>query len=100
VVSRSRWFVGSSRRRMSEGVEMVRRLVEEEDVGGGDELARQPDPPSLAAAQLVEWLLTSCGRVEAQSLQHRVDPRGDRVAALLLEPLEVTSVSRQCCVIA
>ena len=74
---------------------MVRRLVEQQHIGGRHELAREPDAPALAAAQCVERSGSRLRGIEAESLQHGVDARGDRVAALALEALEVAPVARQ-----
>ena len=63
VVSRSRWFVGSSRRRTS---------------AGRDELPREAQPSALAAAQLLERLRARVLRVEAEAVEHGVDARRRR----------------------
>ena len=81
-------------------VQVVRRLVEQQDVRGGHQLPRQTHPPALAAAELAERLLPGRRGIEAESLQHRVHARRDRVATLALEPLQVTTISRQCRVVA
>ena len=76
-------------------VEMVRRLVEQEHVGGSDELAHEPEPTAFAAAQLRDGRRASRRWVEAQTVQHRVDARRDRVAAFSFEPLEIRAISRK-----
>ena len=47
-------------------VEMVRGLVEKQDIGRCDELAREPDASSLTAAERVESFRPRIGRIESQ----------------------------------
>ena len=72
---------------------MVRRFVEQQHVGGTHELARQAESSALAAAQLRDGRGARGGGIEAESVQHRVDARRDRVAAFALEALEILAVA-------
>jgi hypothetical protein len=74
-------------------VEVVGGLVEEEHVAGEHELARQPHAPALAARELVEAARLGLLGVEAEPLDHLVDARVVRVAAVALEALEVAPVA-------
>ena len=74
---------------------MVGGLVEQEQIGPGEQLAGQLDPAALAAAQGYERARPRGVGIEAQPVQHRVHPRCDRVAAFTLELLQVAIVARQ-----
>ena len=74
-------------------IEMVRRLVEQQHIRGRHELAREPDAPALAAAQPLERTRARIHRIESESVQHRIDARRDRVAALAIEALEIVRVA-------
>ena len=74
-------------------VEMVGGLVEEQDVGRRDQLARQAQPSAFPAAQPVERLGARLVGVETEAMEDGVDARGDAVAVLPLEALEVSVVS-------
>src|SRR3954470_16609361 len=76
-------------------IEMVRRLVEQQDISCTHELACETEPATLAATQLRERLGARSFRIEAKALQHRVDPRRERVASFTLEALKVAIVSRE-----
>ena len=73
-------------------IEMVRRLVEQQHIRRRHELAREPHAPALAAAQSLERPRARIHGIEAESVQHRIDARRDRVSALALESLEVVRV--------
>jgi hypothetical protein len=81
-------------------VQMVRGLIEQEDVGRCHELTREPDAPAFPSTQLRQRLTPGDGRIEPESLEHGIDARSDRIAALALEPFQVAPVSRQCCPVA
>src|SRR5690349_15877313 len=73
-------------------VQMVRGLVEQEDVGWCDELACQANPATLSSTQVRQRLATGAGRIEAKTLKNRINARCDGVAALTLESLQVAPV--------
>src|SRR5690606_17704642 len=77
-------------------VEVVGRLVEQPDVGGRDELPRQTDAAALSAAQSVQPLRARGFRIEAETVQHRVDARAERVAPLALEAVQIAIVPVEC----
>src|SRR5215475_9243725 len=79
------------RRRLE--VEMIGRLIEEQNVRGADELARKPQAAALTAAELQHRLRSRHGRVEAEAVEHSVDARGDRVAAFPFEALEIFAIA-------
>ena len=74
-------------------VEVVGGLVEQHQVGGRDELRGEPEPAALAAAQARERTGARFRGIEAQPLQHRVDPGAELVAALVREALQVVAVA-------
>src|SRR5690606_40845709 len=74
-------------------IQVVRRLVEEVDVGRRDELPREGDAPAFAAAQRRERPPPRLLGIEAEPVQDGVDAWGDGVAALPLEPFEVAVVA-------
>ena len=74
-------------------IEMVRRLVEQQHVGRRHELSREAEAPALAAAQPLERSSARVDWIEPESVEHRIDARRDRVAALALESLEILRVS-------
>ena len=76
-------------------IEVIGGLVEQEQVGRRHQLAHQPQASALAAAQALERAATRLVGIEAQAVQHRVDPGGHGVAVLPLETLEVAVVARQ-----
>src|SRR5688572_33510917 len=59
------------------------------------------DVCSSILAQGIEPLRSRIGRVEAQAVQDRIDPRSDFVPALALEALQIVRVAvehlRRCC---
>src|SRR5690606_36398774 len=77
-------------------VEVVGRLVEQPDVGGRDELPRQTGAAALSAAQSVQPLRARGFKIEAENVQHRVDARAERVAALALEAVQLAIVPVEC----
>ena len=70
-------------------VEVVGRFVEEQQVGGRDELRREADAPALAARERRHESRLRLLGVEAESLEHRVDARVIDVAAEVGEALLV-----------
>ena len=76
-------------------IEVIRRLVEQQDVGGRHELAGQAESAQLAAAQRRERRDAGLGGVELETVQHGVDARRDGIATLALEALQVFAVPRQ-----
>ena len=74
-------------------VEVVGGLVEQQDVGRAHELARQPEAAAFAAAERGDRSRPRRLRIEAESVEHGVDARGDLVAALALESLEVAPIA-------
>ena len=78
------------RRRLE--VEMVRGLVEQEEVRGSNELRREADPSALATAQRGHAPRLRFFRVECESLQHGVDARVKRVPTFVGEALEIVPV--------
>jgi hypothetical protein len=73
-------------------VEMIRRLVEKQDIGSAHQLARQPEPAALSTAQLLERLCSRFLRIKAESLQHRVHSGSEGISPFPVEPLEVAIV--------
>ena len=80
MVSRSRWLVGSSSRSTSAGATSC--------------CARpsRPRSPPLSPSERPGARLVG---IEAEAVEHRVDARGEGVAALAVEALEVAVVARQ-----
>ena len=76
-------------------IEVVGGLVEQEHVGRRHELLGQAQPAALAAAQARQGPGARLVGIEAESMQHRVDPGGEGVAALAIEPLEIAVVPGQ-----
>ena len=76
-------------------IEVIRRLVEQQDVGGRHELAGQAEATDLAAAQRGEQRDAGPGGIELEAVQHGVDARRDGIATLALEALQVLAVPRQ-----
>ncbi len=74
-------------------VEVVGRLVEEEDVGGGHELAGQRDAAPLATAEGGHQLGARRLGVEAEAVKHGIDARSEGVPAVALEALEIAGVA-------
>ena len=74
-------------------VEVIRRLVEEQDVGRRHELPGESHPPAFASAQRIEAFRPRICRVETKPVQHRIDTGSDLVPTLALESLEVVRVS-------
>src|SRR5947209_4369781 len=72
---------------------MIGWLVEQQDVGGADELTCESEPSTLATAQLSQWLTACLFRIEAESVQHGINPRGERVSVLTLETLQIAVVA-------
>ena len=68
---------------------MVGGLVEQQQVGGRDELRRQADAPALAARERRHEPRLGLLGVEAESLEHRVDAGVIDVAAEVGEALLV-----------
>ena len=76
-------------------IEVIGRLVQQKHVGRAHQLLHQPQPAALASAQAAERLGASLVRIEAEAVQHRVDPGSQGVAAIALESLQVAVVARQ-----
>ena len=76
-------------------IQVIGRLVEQQHVAGRHELARQAEPSALAARQRLERTRARFGGVEAEAVKHGIDARRDRVAAVVLESLEVVAVARE-----
>jgi hypothetical protein len=76
-------------------IEVIGRLVQQQNIGSTHQLARQPEPAALSSAQLCEWLGSSFLGIEAKALQHCINSRGEGVSAFAVETLEVAIVSRQ-----
>src|SRR5207245_1434197 len=76
-------------------IQVIRRLVEQQDVGGRHELAGQAEPAELAAAERGQRRYAGLGGIELEAVQHRVDARRDGVATLALEALQVFAVLGQ-----
>jgi hypothetical protein len=76
-------------------IEVVRRLVEKEDISGAHKLSGEAQTTSFSATQLVNRLRTRLFRIKGQALENRVDFGGKRVAAFSLESLEIAIVSRE-----
>ena len=70
-------------------VEVVGGFVEEQQVGGRNELRRKPDAPALSARERRHEPRLGLFGVEAQPLKHRVDPSVIDVAAEVGEALLV-----------
>src|SRR5947209_17453002 len=76
-------------------IQVIRRLVEQQDVGGRHELAGQAEPAELAAAQRGQRRYAGLGRIELEAVQHCVDAGREGVATLALETLQVFAVLGQ-----
>src|SRR6476659_9285953 len=76
-------------------IEMVRRLVEEKNIGGADELASETESAALTSTELRQRLDACRFRVEAEAVKHCVDARGESVAIFALETLKVSVVAGQ-----
>ena len=74
-------------------VEVVGGLVQQQHVGRCHELLRQAQAPALPTAQARELPGPRVVRVEPQAVEDGVDARGQRVASLAIEPLEVAVVA-------
>jgi hypothetical protein len=73
---------------------VIRRLVQQQDVGGAYQLSRQAKSSALSATQLFERLRAGFLRIEAQSLENGIHTRCERVAAFTIETLEVSIIFR------
>ena len=74
-------------------VEVIGGLVQQQHVGRRHQLLRQAQAPALPAAQPREVPRPGVVRIEAQAVEYGVDPRGQRVASLAIEPLQVAVVA-------
>jgi len=74
---------------------VIRRLIEQKDIGRAHQLSCEPEPSAFATAQLLQWLCTRFLRVEAKTLKHCVYPRGKRVTSFAIESFEIAVVSGQ-----
>src|SRR5688572_7057605 len=74
-------------------VEMVRWLVEQQDIRRCNELPRESDATTLPPAQRVEALRSGLGRVEAQPVQHRVDACRYLVPTFAFESFQVVGIA-------
>ena len=61
---------------------MVGGLVEEQHVGRRDQLAASPSRPRSPPLSLASGRVRACVGIEPEAVQHGVDARGERVAAL------------------
>ena len=78
-------------------VEVVGRFVEEQQVGGRDELRCKADAPALSARERRHETCLGLFSVEAQPLKHRVDPSVIDVAAEVSEALLVVPEAFEEC---
>jgi hypothetical protein len=74
---------------------VIRRFIEQQNVGRTHELPRQAKSSAFATAQLLQRLGARFFGVEPKTLKHRVHPWGKRVASLAIESLEIPIVPRQ-----
>src|SRR6185295_8735764 len=72
-------------------VEMVRRLIEENEIGWSDQLTNEREASALAATESGDVRSSRLLGIEAQAIQHGIDSRRNRVASLPLESLQVTA---------
>ena len=80
VVSRSRWLVGSSSRSTS---------------AGATSCWARPSRPRSPPLRLASGRVRASSGSKPSPCEHRVDPGGEGVAALAIEPLEVAVVAGQ-----
>src|SRR5438093_9526516 len=73
-------------------VEMVCRLVEQQQVAPSNELAGETESSPLAAAELGHRRHPRALRLKTQPVQHGIDTRRCLVAALSLETLEIMTI--------
>ena len=73
-------------------IEVIRWLIQKQDIGATYQLPRQAEPSTLTTAQLFEWLSARFLRIKAESLQHRVHPRSESVATFAIESLEIAII--------
>ena len=76
-------------------IEVIRRLVEQKDVGRAHQLSCQAESSAFATAQLLQRLCARFLRIEPKTLKHCVYPWGKRVASLAIESFEIAVVPRQ-----
>src|SRR6267378_2708298 len=76
-------------------IQMVRRLVEQQDIGRRHELAGQAEAAELATTQRGQRRDAGLGGIELEAVQYGVDARRDGVATLALEALQVFAVPGQ-----
>ena len=76
-------------------IEVIRRLVEQQDVGGGHELAGEAESAELAPAQRGQRRDAGLSGIELEAVQYRVDARRDGVTTLPLEALQIFAVLGQ-----
>src|SRR5207248_10083278 len=76
-------------------IEVIGRLVEQQDVGGRHELTGQAEPAELAAAQRGERRDAGLGGIKLEAVQQGGDARREGIATLALEALQVFAVPRQ-----
>ena len=74
-------------------VEVIRGFVEQQDLRGADELSRQAKPSAFTATQRRHRCRPRLLRIETESMEDGIDTGRNRVAALALEPLEVTAIT-------
>src|SRR2546423_15483213 len=76
-------------------IDVIRRLIEQKDIGCTHQLPRQAESSAFATAQLIQRLCARFFRIEPQTLKYCVNPWGKRVASLAIESFEIAVVSRQ-----
>src|SRR5699024_2924222 len=74
-------------------IEVIGRLVQQKDVCRTYELTRDAKAAALTATQLRMRTCSRFNRIEAESVENRVDTRGERVTTLSIEALQIAIIS-------
>lgn len=73
-------------------IEVIRWLIQKQNVGATHQLPRQTKPSAFTTAQLFERLGAGFLRIETQSLQDGIHPWSESVSAFAIESLEVAII--------
>jgi hypothetical protein len=76
-------------------IQVIRRLIEQQDISRANELPCQAKSSAFATAQLLQRLGACFLCVESETLKHCIHPRREGVASLAIESFEIAIVPRE-----
>src|SRR5665647_467082 len=78
-------------------IEVICRLIEQENICRTYKLTRNAEAPSLTTTQLSEASSTCFDRIKPKPMQYRVDSWRKRITPFAIEPLEVPIIQAEHC---